>query len=87
MPSDVLLYRDEQHRRWVLDAGGIQWIRVWGVNRYFQGLFELCRWSWACVLDSQGLDILDYPVAGVFPARTGDIDADQVLIQETYVPP
>lgn len=87
MPSDVLLHRYEQHRRWVVDGGGIQRKRFWGVKRYFQRCFKVCRWSWARVLDSQGLDILDYPVAGVFPARTGDIDADQVLIQETYVPP
>ena len=85
MPSNVFLYRYEQYRRWVVNTGGIQRNGSWGVNRYFQRCFELCRWSWACVLDSQGLDMLDCAVAGVFPARTVDSDADQVLIQESYI--
>ena len=36
MPSEVFVYRYQQHHRWVMDAGGIQQNRSWGVNRYFQ---------------------------------------------------
>ena len=85
MPSNVFLYRYEQYRRWVVDTGGMQLNGSWGVNRYFQRFFELCRWSWACVFDLQGLDMLDCAIAGVFPASTVDFDAYQVLIQETYI--
>ena len=36
MPSEVFVYRYQQYDRWVMDAGGIQQNRSWGVNRYFQ---------------------------------------------------
>ena len=85
MPPGSKLYLQPEHKRWQAHEGGVNRCRSWGVWTYYGGFEMLAKWAWKRVLEPQGFDVLDCPVPGLFPARTGDFDRDADLINNVDV--
>ena len=72
---------------WQVHYKGSNRCRSWG-GWTFAGAFEMvAKWAWKRNLEPEGLEVLDCPIPGLFPVRTGDVLRDEELLAETYVIP
>ncbi len=90
LPAGCYIYRYHKWGRWQITESGTERSRSFfgqqGMNHEVAFL-ELARWAWQRVLHRDALEILDRPVPGIFPPRTGNTDADNETIANFYVPP
>ena len=79
-PPQVHVYKNEESCQWVLRYKKDTRARAWATHGYHKSLIMVLRWAWKRSLEANGMEVIDCPVWGIFPQRTGDPGEDQVAI-------
>jgi hypothetical protein len=76
MPPEGGIYKYIDWNLWVCRMGPLCRSRSITFHGFHNALMMLLRWSWKLCMHANGMTVLDCPVRGIFPPRTGDIVAD-----------
>ena len=80
IPPGARVYKQQQHNRWLISIMGTYRCRSWCEHGHFASVQQILQYAWKLVLEHDGFEVLDCPMANVFEPRTGNKAEDDKLI-------
>ena len=80
VPPGAYIYKQQQYNRWMLKLSGTCRCRSWLHHGHFGSVQQLLQYAWKLMLQDNGFEVLDCPMANVFKPRTGNKAEDDKLI-------
>ncbi len=87
LPPGAYVYRQVEHTRWAVSHSATTRSRSWALHGYAESFEMVLKWLWRRVLEKDGFDMIDCPLTGLLPARTGNEKRDEVLLSTIEVIP